>query len=131
MRVTWETTSEIWCVSLRSWRAKKPYWSERLWERNWSSTESVKKGKRCRARTMFEIFRLTSPSLVSEVMHHSQFTHVSLLFSLVLRLEFESVLTIICWIRRMVGGSEENPCGLEEESGCDQGQNFERVLIFA
>lgn len=31
----------------------------------------------------------------------------------------------------MVGGSEENPSGLEEEGGGDQGQNLERVLIFA
>lgn len=31
----------------------------------------------------------------------------------------------------MVGGSEANSGGLEEEGGCDQSQNFERVLFFA
>lgn len=31
----------------------------------------------------------------------------------------------------MVGGSEENSGGLEEEGGRDQSQNLKRVLFFA
>jgi len=31
----------------------------------------------------------------------------------------------------MVGGSEENSGGLEEEGCCDQSQNLKRVLFFA
>lgn len=31
----------------------------------------------------------------------------------------------------MVGGSEENSGGLEEEGGGDQSQNLERVFFFA